>query len=789
MNKLFLTFLLSALLFQSKGECQTNDIDYKSKIATVVENYFDLEREAIHLHIDKTSFITQESIWYQGYIINRKTNKPFFTTNVFIVLYDQSGKALSEKLIYASNGVFSGSIELKPTYHSGKYYIQAYTNWMNNFSENESTIRQITLINPNEGSKDYNKINTNSLQLSLHPEGNSFIKGISNTIGVSVKDCRGNAPENLDAIVQNTSGEEIKRIKLNAFGYGKLDIIPNEVGLKIKVETGTKTLVQDLPPSEPIGFALSVNNFTLEGKTVLKIKSNNATQHIMNTKKVFIVVHQDQKYSIYNLELDANLEQLITLNNTDLFEGINTIRIIDSDMKQWCERLVYVYPKTYANATLTIEGKLGNNVILKGESNLNNANLSLTVLPEDTKSLDNNTTIISGLTINPYLNEPLNKAYYYFNSINRTKLYELDLVVLNQTSSKYQWEAMKLSPPTTKYSFDIGLSLKGTIDPNIKNKTFHKVKLVSFKDFIMMSSDISEKGDYLFEHVLIADSTFVKMSLEKLPNFDKINTKITPQILHRKKPFYKSILNYIATTCNDSETEAITTDFELPRFASKTIQLKTVVVTVPKKKMTYENRLGNASLRAIKVDDSMQNQNLLYLIESNGFDVVRNLSSVTIYSRHRNSINAAQPQPEITIDGRTVMTHDELTSLSMSEIDEIYISPHAIVASMKNNMGAIHIYTKQSFAKYTPKQDPNSFYIKEGFSRNTNFKNADYINSNSEGFDYYGIMEWVPQINTDENGIFNATISSFKKKKAKYVLEGMTNDGKIYHQTQVIELK
>ena len=143
---------------------------------------------------------------------------------------------------------------------------------MNNFSENESTIRQITLINPNEGSKDYNKINTNSLQLSLHPEGNSFIKGISNTIGVSVKDCRGNAPENLDAIVQNTSGEEIKRIKLNAFGYGKLDIIPNEVGLKIKVETGTKTLVQDLPPSEPIGFALSVNNFTLEDLKIISLK-------------------------------------------------------------------------------------------------------------------------------------------------------------------------------------------------------------------------------------------------------------------------------------------------------------------------------------------------------------------------------------------------------------------------------------------------------------------------------------------------------------------------------------
>ena len=75
---LFFSFLFSPIVF-----CQQLTDKNESKIASVLDNYFDLEREAIHLHLDKTTFINNESIWYQGYIINRKTNKPYFTTNVF----------------------------------------------------------------------------------------------------------------------------------------------------------------------------------------------------------------------------------------------------------------------------------------------------------------------------------------------------------------------------------------------------------------------------------------------------------------------------------------------------------------------------------------------------------------------------------------------------------------------------------------------------------------------------------------------------------------------------------
>src|SRR6478736_7995106 len=175
----FSPYLIVLFVFQIAFS-QTDATENKAKISSTLDEYFDLEREAIHLHTNKTTFLTNESVWYQGYIIDRKSNKPFFTSNVFVVLFDEKGKKLSDKLVYANDGAFSGKLDLSKDFHSGIYYIQVYTNWMNNFSENESTLQKITVINPLEGAKNYKKLNPNTLEVSLNPEGGNLILGIPN---------------------------------------------------------------------------------------------------------------------------------------------------------------------------------------------------------------------------------------------------------------------------------------------------------------------------------------------------------------------------------------------------------------------------------------------------------------------------------------------------------------------------------------------------------------------------------------------------------------------------------
>jgi len=142
----------------------------------------------------------------------------------------------------------------------------------------------------------------------------------------------------------------------------------------------------------------------------------------------------------------------------------------------------------------------------------------------------------------------------------------------------------------------------------------------------------------------------------------------------------------------------------------------------------------------------MLNQNLLDFLELNGFKVVRNFGLATIYTRVPTTLNSAAATPDLYIDDRQLMSQEELTSLKMNELDEIYLNPHAIVPSMNNHFGVIKVYRKKvSLSNYNANSTASSILIKDGFSRIEPFKNADYENAQSSGFDHFGLIDWAPR--------------------------------------------
>lgn len=780
---------LIALLASQIVFCQTDTNENKAKISSVLEEYFDLEREAIHLHTNKTTFLTNESIWYQGYIIDRKSSKPFFTSNVFVVLYDEKGTKLSDKLLYANDGAFSGKFDLNKDLHSGNYYLQVYTNWMNNFSENESTLQKVTIINPREGVKNYKKVNPNSLEVSLNPEGGSLILGIPNSVGIQIKDCRGNAPENCEATLQSSTGEILNSTKLNQFGYGKFEFTPISNNYKVVVNYENKLITKQLPNAEVTGFAMNVNNYSVAGKTLINIKTNAATVKNLSAKKLYLVIHQDHKNSINDISInESSLEQTFTIPASALSSGVNTIRIIDSELKEYASRLIYIYPKIEKSITLLKNNQKNNQIQLSGQSKYPNATFSSAFLPEKSIAWDDSSNIYSGITINPYLTDNLQHANYYFNNPNRMHFYELDLALLNQSQKKYNWEYMKVTKPAINYSFDMGLDLKGKIDPAIKNKTSHKTKLISHKNLLWLNGDITENGDYNFDHVLIADSTYVEMSLMKLPNFEEIKSKLTPQVLNRKRPFLKEFKIRIPEHCDDY-LETVDLDF-LEFMDKKVIKLEEVKVENTKKPLRYATQFGNANLRGFKITETQDTQSLLQFIRNNGFDVEEKDGHTVVYVRQRNSINAGQAGPAMFVDGRQIMDIIEVELMQMSEIDEIFLSPHAIVPGVRNYQGIIKIYRKKlNFNQNNYKNNPNAFYITDGFSKYENFSNANYDFLGNNGFNNLGLLNWSQRALTDEQGTFSIEFTDYNQQKGKTIIEGMTKDGVLFQEEAIIELK
>ena len=107
--------------------------------------------------------------------------------------------------------------------------------------------------------------------------------------------------------------------------------------------------------------------------------------------------------------------------------------------------------------------------------------ISISTLPYETRGYNNYKIPIEvGLTVNPYLEKPIENGEYFFTNKSRMKNFELDLVLLNQNKTKYNWNNMRINKPQTNFSFDVGLAIKGKIDDKIKDKTSHKVKFLSF---------------------------------------------------------------------------------------------------------------------------------------------------------------------------------------------------------------------------------------------------------------------------------------------------------------------
>ena len=158
---LFSALCVYALTFSQTTE--TLDKRYTS--------YFELPRETIYTHINKTTFIEGEEIWFKAYAYDRHQNLiSKATTNINIGIYDDSGKLIKNHLWLALNGGASGNIRIDSTFKSGEYYIKASTNWMKNFQENDAFVQKIRIIT-NDYSENKPDTIENKYDFQYLPEG------------------------------------------------------------------------------------------------------------------------------------------------------------------------------------------------------------------------------------------------------------------------------------------------------------------------------------------------------------------------------------------------------------------------------------------------------------------------------------------------------------------------------------------------------------------------------------------------------------------------------------------
>jgi hypothetical protein len=787
MKKILPAILLLALFgFSKKSVAQENK---KEEIAKVVNDYFSLERESIHAHFDKSIFLSNEKIWFKGYVLNRNENVPFVACiNIFASLIDSEGNIIETKLFYGDMGSFSGNFTLGNKFRSGKYYIQFYTNWMNNFYEDESAVYEITIVNDADGVPTGLGTEFAEINISLQAEGRALIRDINNIVGISVLNCNGEPVKATTAEVLDSKGTVIKTIPLNKAGYGKFDLTPDGQNYTVSVTVNGTRYSQPVPASQLRGLSMEVNSYILPEKTTIKVRTNDSTISDLSDKPLYVLIHKDNNAVIYELNFkDKKTEQTIAVPNSDLYEGINTIRLLDSNMDQLAERLIYIYPQQGFNFQLSKGKEEAGWAEITGTVNKPDMDLSITVLPSQSLGLNSGRDLLGDLLIAPYLPEKQKfPARSYLNNNTRGGKYEMDLFLLSQ-QSKYNWNQMRMYPPKQNYTFDMGLDLTGKLNQTIKSPKDYKVKVLSLGNLIDEVVPLDGKNEFTLKNRVLLDSTSISFKLIK-DGEQPVKLKLYPRITNNLRNFNKAYKPEKIACTPLPGTESIAL---LPEFAANTIMLDEVKLEgKAKTKLKYAKSSGNSMLRAYKITevDAKTYFYILDFIRYHGFDVKQDKGNVSITGRNIMTINGQKTEPMIYINNIRALDYAQLIGMQMADVDEFYVNQHAIVPSVDNKMGIVRIYMKTDFGKTKTFDPAVDLMVKNGFEKAGHFRSPEYRSYDDRSFQNFGIIDWQPAVQTDEKGNFTIYVPTLYSGEVKVIIEGFSPDGKLISEVKTITL-
>jgi len=194
----------------------------KKSLDSSYVNYFKLTREIPYLHLNKTSFINGEEVWFQAYILDQKTKKLHnHTTNLYSAIYNEKGEHKQSQLLFVKNGIASGSIKIDSTFTDGTYYLKASTNWMQNFKEDESYIQKIQIVGGKKSEENIIESDSN-YDLQLLPEGGHLVEATNAVVGIVIKDKKNKGVQIKSGVLIEDKNKAVKEVRTNQFGLGKV---------------------------------------------------------------------------------------------------------------------------------------------------------------------------------------------------------------------------------------------------------------------------------------------------------------------------------------------------------------------------------------------------------------------------------------------------------------------------------------------------------------------------------------------------------------------------------------
>jgi hypothetical protein len=787
-RKTILIHLSLFILFQLQVPAQAEFI------TDSFEDYNAIAEEVIHLHLNKSTYIKGESIGFTAYVLDKHEKLPaLMTKNLYVSIEDKDENPITQKLIEVNNGVAHNSFMIDEEFNSGSYLVKAYTNWSRNFSPRNQFTAKIEIIDPKTDEYISYETIEEELDVQFLPESGHLLMGTLNKIGVIIKDQKGYGVAGVSGEVVDDEQNTVSSFTVNDLGIGSFVITPEAdrrytVQLSYRLKEYRKPL--DLQ-KEHTGIVLSTTNKNDELYIAIKTNQNSLKQ--FQGQVFYLSLHNGNEMELlpFSFNNKTTVNQIIDLKS--LPPGVQTITVFNHQKKPLAERLVFNYnglkKATMALAKQEVQGNSMQITLHTAQLNSKDFNnLSVSVLPQQTKSYRHHHNLLSKVYLQPYIKGTVERAGHYFTAVTPEKKFDMDLLLLTQGWSSYSWNDIFNPNRSLPHAFEQGISIKANINNRKRSKPSFLLHSMNNAEPVIV--DIEEgMNSFTIEDLFLKekDSIYISEIVSKqkivpaqlfLQSFPSGVPRVkVPSTVLAPKPDYgytAPLDNVMYSELLDGvqQLDEVVLTTELDRVRARTQELS-------------KNRFGR--VKVVSQTDRYAYLTIEQYLQSLGLVVESTPDGMSINRPGRGVYRSpASAGAQRMVTGMAIFFNDVqlfdtsyLYNLPLNEIEFVEVNTTGMGMGFRAPDGYVKIYSLNTSAwANVERETVKAFGMPLSFSETKDFYIPKYQYRNDDFYKGFGTVAWEPNLKVSEQGKVSLSIEQPLVPLTLFV-EGISGDGTI----------
>ena len=398
-------------------------------------------QEKIYAHIDRTFYLTGETLWFKIYAVDGIFHKPLDLSKVaYAEILDKANLPVLQAKISMHDGRGDGYFFLPASLMSGNYRLRIYTSWMKNFSPEFYYDEKFTLVNPFVTSSDAINKADPGYSIDFFPEGGYLVSGIRSKIAFHILNPHGRGA-NLRGWVLNSKNDTVVSFAGEKFGIGSFLLTPSaEEHYRVMLDhPAVKGKTFSVPGVHPAGYVMQVTDSSQFVRVLINVAG-------VAAQNIYLFAHARQ--SILRAEVKfLGGKGIFEIEKNQMPEGITHFTLFNSHLQPLCERLYFTFPNKRLDIGLSTDQE---NYLQRKKVSVSlrstkagaelPAKMSMSVYKIDSLSLREGTHVYPYLWLSSDLTGRLESPEYYFTNPTDQVRAAMDNLMLTHGWRRFDWK-------------------------------------------------------------------------------------------------------------------------------------------------------------------------------------------------------------------------------------------------------------------------------------------------------------------------------------------------------------